>query len=191
VDRSESHHHGNPGLRDPGTGHQHPHTVGTGSVRLPRALSPEKPWRQRSYYRAWLTLRSTRPLAARTRASSRPLDVCLLVRKVAPAASWAACGNGTNPPEYHAAGRFNPPAHGTRPPFPIDLPKTRSKRHSCRVRRKRQRLRSNGSIGSDPAFSLALLLTPRRAGSPPNLPRTCSASPFANAQLNSRQAYNF
>ena len=37
---------------------------------------------------------------------------------------------------------------------------------ACRVRRKRQRLRSNGSIGSDPALNLTLLPKAPRAGFP-------------------------
>ncbi len=40
----------------------------------------------------------------------------------------------------------------------ISIRKSPSKPHRCRVRRKRQRLRSNGPIGSDPAFSLTSFL---------------------------------
>ena len=51
-------------------------------------------------------------------------------------------------------------------PSAITLPTVaaRSKTHSCRVRRKRERLPSNGLIQSNPAISLSPLLAPPSAG---------------------------
>ena len=53
------------------------------------------------------------------------------------------------------------------PKSSTEVPKQHLKTYSCRVRRKCQRLRSNGSIGSDPSCSLTSLLKPPRAGSLP------------------------
>ncbi len=77
----------------------------------------------------------------------------------------ATHGKPSNPSEARLL-----PAHSLQPHrlMPatsyISIRKSPSKPHRCRVRRKRQRLRSNGPIGSDPAFSLIPLLKLCRAG---------------------------
>jgi hypothetical protein len=50
------------------------------------------------------------------------------------------------------------------PKSSTEVPKQHLKTYSCRVRRKCQRLRSNGSIGSGPSCSLTSLLKPPHAG---------------------------
>jgi hypothetical protein len=79
-------------------------------------------------------------------------------------ASWRPAAMEPTSPDHDPASPFGPPSSGGAPTLPIRPSKARSKRHSCRVRRKRQRLRSNGPIGSDPGFSLTPLLELCRAG---------------------------